>query len=675
MLSPGAAAIGGIGGTTLLDGIGGALVRGGGLQAASEPPELTTGMLVVFGIVLAALVLFVWEPIPIDVTAIAVLVALVALGEWTELTLEEGLSGFSSTATIAVLAMFVLSEGIRRTGLVSVIGHAIADRWGDSPFRQLVAVLGMAGGSAGFVNNTPVVAVMIPMVDELADRTGTSPSKLLMPVSFAAMMGGTLTLIGTSTNLLASDVYAQLGPQYEPFTMFEFTALGLLVLAVGTLYLLFVAPRLIPERVPAREPLTDEFEMTEYLTEVVVRGDSPFVGDTVEHCLRELDVDADIVQLVREDTAFSEPLGRKVIQAGDVLVLRTDRESLVAIIEHEGLELAPDAWKSKGPPPGAERDGNGDPLEEFVEEALGVEDVTDELLTAEDETVAAVDDRRLVEVVVAPDAGLVGETLESLHFRQRYDASVLAIRRGGEIIHARMDERRLRGGDTLLIQAGEETVQRLAIDREFVVAGEFDLPQYREEKLPIALGIVAAVVALAALGITSIALAALAGVVAMVVTRCLHPGEVYDAVDWNVIVLLAGLLPLGLAMEQTGAAAFLAGHVVQSAGGLAPIALLGVFYLLTAGLTNVVSNNASVVLLIPVGVDVAVATGADPFAFAIAVTFAASMAFTTPMGYQTNLMVYGPGGYRFLDYVRVGAPLQLLLAVVTVLGIWGIWGV
>jgi di/tricarboxylate transporter len=161
----------------------------------------------------------------------------------------------------------------------------------------------------------------------------------------------------------------------------------------------------------------------------------------------------------------------------------------------------------------------------------------------------------------------------------------------------------------------------------------------------------------------------------MVVTRCLHPGEVYDAVDWNVIVLLAGLLPLGLAMEQTGAAAFLAGHVVQSAGGLAPIALLGVFYLLTAVLTNVVSNNASVVLLIPVGVDVAVATGADPFTFAIAVTFAASTAFMTPMGYQTNLMVYGPGGYRFVDYVRVGAPLQLLLAVVTVVGIWGIWGV
>jgi len=648
------------------------------LQAAAEPPELTTGMLVVFGIVAAALVLFVWEPIPIDVTAIAVLVALVALGDWTKLTIEEGLSGFSSPATIAVLAMFVLSEGIRRTGLVSVIGHEIADRYGDHPIKQLGAVLGLAGGTAGFINNTPVVAVMIPMVDELANRTGVSPSKLLMPVSFAAMMGGTLTLIGTSTNLLASDVYDQLGPQYDAFSMFEFTALGVLVLVVGSAYLFLVAPRLIPERVPAREPLTEEFEMTEYLTEVVVPEGSAFVGVTIEDCLRELDVDADIVQLVRDDAAFSEPLGQKVVRPGDVFVLRTDRESLVTIIEYEGLDLAPDARKGEAAPPpvtpetAAAEDAE---IEALVEEALEVEDVTDELLTAEEAELEAVDDQRLVEVVIAPDSGLVGETLESLHFRQRYDASVLALRRGGEIIHARMDERKLRGGDTLLVQASEETVSRLAIDREFVVAGEFDLPQYREEKLPIALGIVAAVVAIAGLGIASIALSALAGVVAMVVTRCLHPGEVYDAVDWNVIVLLAGLLPLGLAMEQTGAAAFLAGHVVQSAGGLTPILLLGVFYLLTAGLTNVVSNNASVVLLIPVAVDVAVATGANPFAFAIAVTFAASTAFMTPMGYQTNLMVYGPGGYRFADFVRVGGPLQLLLAVVTVLGIWGIWGV
>jgi len=238
-----------------------------------------------------------------------------------------------------------------------------------------------------------------------------------------------------------------------------------------------------------------------------------------------------------------------------------------------------------------------------------------------------------------------------------------------------MDERPLRGGDTLLVQASEDTTRRFAIDRNFVVAGEFYLPDYRESKLPLAVGIVAGVVAIAGAGLAPIALSALGGVVAMVATGCLRPGEVYDAVDWNVIFLLAGLIPLGVAMTETGAAAFLAGHVVGLAGGFDLLVLLGVFYLLTAGLTNVVSNNASVVLMIPVAVDVAVAAGANPFAFALAVTFAASTAFMTPVGYQTNLMVYGPGGHRFADFVRVGGPLQLLLTVVTVLGIHAIWGV
>jgi len=617
------------------------------LQAAVEPPPLTTEMLLVFAVVGAALVLFVWEPIPIDVTAIAVMAALIAMGDRIGLTVAEGLSGFASQATITVLAMFVLSEGVRRTGVISVLGKAIADRWGDSPFKQLVAVLGLSGGTAGFINNTPVVAVMIPMVRELSDRTGISPSKLLMPISFAAMMGGTLTLIGTSTNLLASDVYDSMGPEFSPFSIFEFTALGVVVLVVGSAYLLLVGHRLIPARIQGRETLTDEFEMAEYLTEVTVEPGSAFVGTTVDKALESLDVDVDIVQLIRGSEAFTEPLSRKEVREDDVLVLRTDRTDLVTLIEAEGLRLAPEAD----------------------------EPVPEETLTAEDETLDEPEPQELVEVVVAPDASLIGETLEDLAFRQRYDATVLAIRRGERVIHARMDERGLRGGDTLLVQASEDTIRRFTADRNFVVAGRFDLPAYRREKLPVALGIVAGVVALAGLGITPIVLSALVGVVAMVATGCLHPGELYDAVDWNVVVLLAGLIPLGVAMTNTGAAAFLAGHVVATAGGAHPLVLLGVFYLLTALLTNVISNNASVVLLIPVAVDVALATGLSPFAFALAVTFAASTAFMTPVGYQTNLMVYGPGGYRFTDFVRAGGPLQLLLAVVTVVGISVIYGV
>nr|WP_245626081.1 SLC13 family permease [Haloparvum sedimenti] len=619
------------------------MIAAQGATGLGAVPPLSPSMLVVFGVVAAALVLFVTEPVPIDIAAIGVLVTLVALEPWTGVDATTGISGFASTATVTVLAMFVLSEGIRRSGLVNIVGDRIAERYGDSPFKQLLAVLGLSGGTAGFINNTPVVAIMIPMVTTISKRTGVSPSKLLMPVSFVAMLGGTLTLIGTSTNILASDLSARLID--HPFSMFEFTQLGVIVLVTGGVYMATVGRLLIPERIKVTDRLVEEFEMTQYLTEVVVREDSVLVGRTVEDSLADLDVDADIVQLIRGDQAFTEPLARKEVRAGDILVLRTDRESLLGLIDAEGLDLAPDA------------------------------EVTDEVLDAEAAGVEPAVEQSLVEVVVSPEASLVGETLETLNFRGRYDATVLAIRRGGRIIHARMDERRLRGGDTLLLQATEETIDRFANDRDFVVARELTRPDFRTERIPVALGIVGAVVAVAALDVLPIVISALAGIVAMVVTGCVKPNEVYPAVDWSVIVLLAGLIPLGVAMERSGAAAWLAEVVVLASGSLPPLAVLGLFYLFTALVTNVISNNASVVLMIPVAVDAAQALGANPFSFVLAVTFAASTAILTPIGYQTNLMVYGPGGYKFTDYFRVGAPLQVLLTVVTTLGIAFFWGV
>ncbi len=600
-------------------------------------PPITTGMVVVFAIILVALVLFVLEPVPIDIIAIGLIVSLVVFEPWTRITPADGLSGFSSTATITVLAMFVLSEGIRRTGVVKLIGDRIVGVTGDSPRKQLAAIVGLSGGSAGFINNTPVVAIMIPMATDIARRTGTSPSKLLMPLSFASMMGGMLTLIGTSTNILASDVSARLLDR--PFSMFEFTALGFIVLVVGSVYLLVVAPYLIPERIKAEEELTEEFAMTEYLTEVVVRGDSPLVGRTVEEALAELDMDLDIVQVIRHGEPFIEPLARKEIQERDVLMVRTGRDVLIRMLARPGLDLLPTTMHDED-------------LETGGEEAS----------------------RQLAEVVITPDASIVGATLDEINFGDRYDATVLAIRRGGAIRRERMGQRPLRGGDTLLLQATEDTVTRLDRRREFVVVEALTRTEYRTRKLPIAIGIVAAVVAVAALDVYPIVISALAGIVAMVATGCVRPSEVYDAVDWNVIFLLAGVIPLGIALEETGGAALIAALVVESAELFAPIVVLGIFYLVTALLTNVISNNASVVLMIPVAVDAAAQIDANAFAFVLAVTFAASTAFMTPVGYQTNLMVYAPGGYTFADFIRVGAPLQLLLAVVTTLGIAFFWG-
>ena len=613
---------------------------------------ITPGIAVVFLVVLAALLLFVTEPVPVDVTAIGVLVALLLIQPASVALAAAGLvdgpillfpsypadalSGFSSEATLTVLAMFILSDGVQRTGVVQRVGARIATVTGDSQSRQLGASIGVVAPISGFINNTAAVAILLPMVTDLAHRGGTSPSKLLLPLSYASMFGGMLTLIGTSTNILASELSGRLIGR--SFTMFEFTQLGIVVSVVGTVYLLTVGRWLTPERIKPKLDLTEEFEMAEYLTEVVVRPDSPLVGQRVGKALVETDFDVDLLQLIRGDDTFLEPLGPKEIQAGDVFAIRADRDTLVELLGVEGLDAVPTA----------------------VDEAeLETEDAADSL----------------VELVVAPGSALPGKSLASASFRRRYDATVLALRRGDDLIRRRMDDITLRVGDTLLVQATAESIDRLDATRDLIVAQEIDRHDYRGDKIPVAIGIVVGVVALAALEVLPIVVAALAGALAMVATGCLRPTELYESVQWDVVFLLAGVIPLGIALEATGAASLLASLVVATGDVLPLVGVLGAFYVLTAVLTNVISNNASVVLMIPVAAEAATTLGANAFSFVLAVTFAASTAFMTPVGYQTNLFVYGPGGYRFGDYLRVGGPLQLVFAVVTTAGIAAIWGV
>ena len=621
---------------------------------------LTPEILVVFLVIAGALVLFATEVVPVDVTALGVVVTLLVVSEGSQylqsvgviadsvvlVTPQQGISGFASTATITVLAMFILSDGVQRTGIVGILGRKMASFTKDDENRQLGATMGLVAPISGFINNTAAVAILLPMVTDLAHDGKTSPSKLLIPLSYASMFGGTLTLIGTSTNILASELAAGL---YDPadarfvgleggFSMFEFTALGAIVTVVGFVYLFTVGRLLLPERIKPRADLTEEFQMADYLTEVQVREDSPIVGQTVRDALVQTDFDVDLVQLIRGSETFLEPLGPKTIQAGDVFAVRTDRDTLVELMDAEGLDLLADVT---------------------VDEA--------ELETAERA-------ENLVEVVVAPGSSLVSQSLRTSAFRQRYDATVLALRRGDELFRKRMDNVQLRVGDTLLVQGTADSIERMDANRDFIVAQEIERHDWREGKIPIALGIVAGVVGVAAAGILPIVVSALAGALAMVLTGCIKPGELYDAVQWDVIVLLAGVIPLGIAMETSGAAALVADALVDAANVLPAVVILGLFYVLTAALTNVISNNASVVLMIPVAAEAAVTLDAWAYPFILAVTFAASTAFMTPVGYQTNLFVYGPGGYKFTDYLRVGTPLQAIFAVVTTLGIYFLWG-
>ena len=636
------------------------------VPAVAGSVPVTTDALVVFGVVALAFVLFVTELLPIDVTAILIMVVLMLFGpdgvaNFTRISATEGVSGFSNPATITVLAMLILSSGISRTGLVQILGRKMAAFAGDDRNRQLLATIGVAGPVSGFINNTPVVAILVPVITDLAHAGKTSPSKLLLPLSYASMFGGMLTLIGTSTNILASDVSARL--LGHPFSMFEFTSLGVVVLVAGSLYLVTVGHRLLPERVPVEDDYVQEYAIEEYLTEVVVEPDSPLVGKTVGTAIHHVDFDADILQVVRDGDEFIEPLGQLTIRSGDVLRLRADRDTLGRLVERDTLTLT-----GRPPQTGAE-------------------------LEPESETA-----QTLVEVVIPRGSFLTGKSLASSTFRQRYDANVLAFRSRGETVRDHMDRRRIRAGDTLLIQAAPDSIDRLSDNEDFIVAHEPDEPHYRTEKIPHAVGIMLGVVGVAAVPWSSVGAAlagatgvgaftalgalslpilvtALAGVVAMVATGVLAPTELYDAVEWDVIFLLAGVIPLGIALEQTGGADVLGALVAATGTVLPAVGVLWVFYLATGLITAVISNNASVVLMLPVAVEAATRIGADPFAFVLAVTFAASTAFMTPVGYQTNLFVYGPGGYKFVDYVRVGAPLQLFLSVVTVAGIAVLWGV
>ncbi len=604
-------------------------------------PPLTADVLVVFAIVAVAVVLFVTEAIPTDTTALAVLVSLVVLREFTHVSAEEAISGFASPATVTIVAMYILSAGVEETGVVERLEVVVARFTGGDRGRLLTATVGITGPLAGVVNNTPVVALFIPMITDLADRTHTSPSKLLIPLSYAAMLGGTLTLVGTATNLVASSIAADLGVAGTPFSMFEFTPLGVVVLVVGSLYLLTVGQWLLPARI-APHDLTEEFGLQGRLARVYVRPSSSLVGQTVAEARRD---DLKILQIIRGDQTLVASRTDREIEAGDVLTVRADDESVRAFVEAADLRRLPRA--------------------EVTEEELALGEGRG----------------TLAEVIVPEGSGLLGQAVDETKMGDRFDATVLAVRRGSELVVEDVADEVLGEGDGLLVHATRAGLDHLEESGDLLVTervgGGLDIepePIDRREAA-LAIGIVVGVIAVAAANLLHIAIAALGGVVAMVVGNVVRPADAYDAVNWEVVFLLAGVIPLGLAMDQTGAAELLASYVTDASATLPAIATLGLFYLLTGVLANLITPVASVALVLPIAVSTASEVGANAFAFTLAVTFAASTAFMTPMGYQTNLMVYSPGGYRFTDYVRVGAPLQLLLAVVTTLGIAVIWGV
>lgn len=592
-------------------------------------PELDSSIIIMLLFLIVLVVLFFWEPMPLYVLALSIPVALVLLRPWTDVSAQDAISGFSSEATITILCMFILSEGVRRSGLIQILGDKLSEFSGDNVTRQVTAITGLSGPIAGIINNTPVVAIFIPMVSNLARKVKTSPSYLMIPLSYASMMGGTLTLIGSSTNLLASDLSARLLD--HPISFFEFTGVGILILAVGSIYLIFLGPYLVPERIDPEEDLAEEYEMGVFLTELILEEESDLIGQNVDEAIKDLEVSFDLVQIIRGEERFVEPLQVKTLRQGDRLIVRAEPDPLLTLLDRTGINL----WSRAR--------------------------VSEEQL----EVTPKSKGQTVVETVIPTGSFLEGQTLRDVNFVDRYDATVMAVRRGEELTHVEMEDITLHAGDVLLLLATEKTLNRLRQNRNFIVAGEIQEEEFRRSKMPVSLGILTGVILLAAVGLLPIAIAALGGTILMTATGCVKPNEMHESVDWEVVFLLAGLIPLGGAMERTGAAQYLAGNVLTLAELLPPIGVLGLFYLFTAVMTNLIHKNASVILMIPIAVDAAQSLGLAPFPFLIAVMMASSTAFLTPVGNHTNLMVYGPGGYRFSDFLRVGAPLQVLLALFT----------
>jgi len=453
-----------------------------------------------------------------------------------------------------------------------------------------------------------------------------------MPLSFASQFGGVCTLVGTSTNILVNSIAVSSG--LGGFGLFEFARLGLIMAGAGIVYLAVVGRWLLPKRRGATEQV-DKYRLSDYLAEFHVGEQSGLIGKTWREVVKQGDDEVRLLQLIRGERILWQP-DRTTIARGDILLLHGDADRLMKIKDELGLETR-------------------------AEEKVG-----DQRLSS--------DEVKLIETLVPPQSYFVGRTIEASDLSRRFGCVVLALQRRGRTVRQRLDDVRLEGNDTLLLQCDVKNVQRLMRSPNLIVTNELTELFLRKDRALIALVILGSVLTLAAVGVLSILVATLIGAVAMVVTGCLRIDEAYQAIDWKIIFLLGGILPLGLALQQTGAASWLSGALLGSVATRGPVAVLAVLYITTAVLTEAMSNNAAAVLLAPVALSMAARMGVDARPFLVAITFAASTSFATPVGYQTNTMVYAPGGYRFSDFSKVGIPLNLIFWALAVLLIPHFWG-
>jgi di/tricarboxylate transporter len=587
-------------------------------------------ILFMYGLLVAVFISFVLERIPPDLTAMAALCALIAVGI---LGPQDALGVFSNSAPITILAMFIISAALERTGCIELLGRSISKISGKNEVTLLLAVMPIALIISAFMNNTPVVVVLTPVLISLARKMQLAPSKVLIPLSYAAVMGGTCTLIGTSTNLLVNGIAVESG--LETFGMFDITLPGLMMAGVGFTYLLLIGRFMLPDRLSVAGLLGEAAAGKKYIAQMLVPADSKLIGQEVFASSLSKGGDTEVIDVIRHGDSMRDYLKELTLKAGDRVVIETNAREILGISESNAVEF----------------------------EKASIEDLST-VSTAENV---------VVEAIVSRNSNLLGRLVGGLGFRRKYGVYVMGVHKTDRTYFYRPTSDILEAGDTLLLEGPADGMKRLLEENDLVNLTFADDRPIRRHKAPIAMVTLGLVVGLAALNIMPIVTLALVGAIFVVLTGCLDAKDMYKTVDWPILFLIFGMLGVSMGMEKTGAAQLIVEQVVALSEKHGPFVLLAGIYILTSILTEIISNNAIATLLTPIVIGVTTTMGLNPVPFLVAVMFGASASFATPIGYQTNTFVYGAGGYKFRDFLVVGAPLNVIMFAVAMYAIPKFW--